>query len=52
MTETIFFNGRKYNDISEMPSSVRQMVENLSTLVWMKTMMAFQTLFSQVGCQE
>ena len=29
MTETIYFNGNKYNDISEMPFSDRQMVEKL-----------------------
>ena len=29
MTETIYFNGKKYDDISEMPSNVRQMVEKL-----------------------
>ena len=29
MTETIYFNGKKYNDISEMPANVRKMVEKL-----------------------
>ena len=29
MTETIYFNGKKYNDISEMPANVRQMVGKL-----------------------
>ena len=29
MTETIYFNGRKYNNISEMPSSDRRLVEKL-----------------------
>ena len=29
MTETIYFNGKKYNDVAEMPSSVRQLYEKL-----------------------
>jgi hypothetical protein len=29
MTETIYFNGKKYNDISEIPASARKMVEKL-----------------------
>ena len=29
MTETIYFNGRKYHNISEMPSSDRRLVEKL-----------------------
>ena len=30
MSETIYFNGKKYNSASEMPSSVRQMYERLN----------------------
>lgn len=29
MTETIYFNGKKYNDIAEMPSNVRLLYEKL-----------------------
>jgi hypothetical protein len=32
MTETIYFNGRKYNSVAEMPSSVRQKYEKFNRL--------------------
>ena len=30
MSETIYFNGKKYNSVSEMPSNVRQMYQKLN----------------------
>ena len=30
MAETIYFNGKKYDSIAEMPSNVRQMYENIN----------------------
>jgi hypothetical protein len=33
MSEIIYFNGRKYNSVSEMPSSVRQMYEKLNRIM-------------------
>jgi hypothetical protein len=33
MTETIYFNGKKYNQISDMPKEVRQMYEQINRIL-------------------